>query len=123
MPRWPTAATIAGVDSASFRARTMIPVRSRTNALTRVRTSSGSPSYEMPATNRVSSRVTAVILRTSLGPDDSAREARAGVARRLRLVIVRVGVNDESAADNACRAGRHGDDVEIDLDVGAPLLV
>ena len=54
--------------------------------------------------------------------DHRAREARAGVARGLGLVVVRVGVDDEAAADDARRPRRHRDGVELDVDLGAAVL-
>src|SRR3989454_7191443 len=62
-------------------------------------------------------------VKKSAALDDGAREARAGVTGRLCLVVVRVGVDDEAAPDDAGRPRRHRDDVEIGLERGVAVQV
>src|SRR5687768_1239651 len=56
------------------------------------------------------------------GLDDAAGKPRAGVARRLRLVVVRIGVNDEAAANDVGLALTEGDCVHGDVELGAAVL-
>src|SRR5688500_11742522 len=55
--------------------------------------------------------------------DDRAGQARAGVAGRLRLVVVRVAVDDEPLADDVRGAApdRHSGDIEARLGIAGPV--
>src|SRR5688500_6179266 len=116
---------MAGVDSASWRARTEMPARSRTSALVRSRTSHGRLSYEAPPANSASRRVTGITGSpgASAGGHHATGEACAGVAGGLGLVVVGIGVDDDRAADDARRSRGHGEPVDHGLDPGAPGLV
>src|SRR5687767_11901588 len=80
---------------------------------------SGCSSYRTRSTPRSVSRTKCA----SAGLDHSAGEARAGVAGGLRLVVVRVGVDDQAAADDVARPLADGDRVHGRVELGAAALV
>ena len=60
---------------------------------------------------------------SSAGENYPASKASTGIAGRLGLVIIRTGVDDKTAADDAGRPGPNGNDVKIGDDLGAAPLV
>src|SRR5438045_2979146 len=61
--------------------------------------------------------------RSSARLDHAAGEARAGIAGRLRLIVVRIGVDDEAAADDAIGTRRQRNAGELYIEARAPALV
>src|SRR5262245_64769153 len=79
----------------------MMPVRSRSNALTPSRTSSGSASYERLATNRVSSRVALISLDLHAGSPDHLGPHRGLCAHHFPRLVRRHAVAFRAAGEHA----------------------
>ena len=59
----------------------------------------------------------------SIGTDDPATRSGPGITSGLRGVVVRVAVNNESAAYHAVGTRGHGEFADLDMDFGHPFGV